>query len=309
MKYVGYVYKIYCNVTSKSYIGITTQDPKRRWDQHKNAALLDKENNHFHKAILKYGWEEFEKSILISLEAEDKEVLLDSLKALEKFYIDKFDSYNSGYNSTLGGDGIIGDANCKSVLVFNELGEQLDKLDSRAAAALKYNVPATSISSCCNRVIYSSGWSKGLRLIFRNEDDLVTTEDIAKLQRIRKNTKIAVKSYNYYTGELVKEYNSITEASEETGISEDSISKCAKRQIASTKLDNTRLAWRLLDDTYNPKYTIEGFINGESIGKYVDTTIIKKIYGISPTSISNCLKGKSSSAGKINGQKIHWKRI
>lgn len=309
MKYVGYVYRIYCNVSSKSYIGITTQDPKRRWDQHKNEALLDKENNHFHKAILKYGWEEFEKEILIMLEADSKEILLDSLKTLESFYIDKFDSYNSGYNSTLGGDGIIGDVCCKGVLVFNELGEQIDKLNSRAEAALKYHVPITSVSSCCNRVIYSSGWNKGLRLVFRNEDDLVTPSDISKLQRIRKNTKVAVKSYNYYTGEFIKEYNSIIEASEDTGVSEDSISKCTKKQISSTKLNDSRLTWRLKDDVYTPIYTIEGFVNGKSIGKYVDTTIIKKIYGISPASISNCLKGTSSSAGQLNGQKIQWKRI
>ena len=36
MKYVGYVYKIYCTVTSKIYIGITTRDINIRWNQHKN---------------------------------------------------------------------------------------------------------------------------------------------------------------------------------------------------------------------------------------------------------------------------------
>ena len=309
MEYVGYVYKIYCNVTSKVYIGITTQDINRRWDQHKNQALLDKDNNHFHKAILKYGWEQFEKIILVTLKAASKEVLIDSLKILEETYIKKFDSYYSGYNSTLGGDGVYGDVCCRKVLIYNELGEHIDTLESRAAAALKYNVPTTSISSCCNRVIYSAGWKDGLRLVFRNEDDLVTSEDISKLQKVRKNIKLKVKSYNYYTGDPVDSYNSITEASQITGINEDSISKCVKRQVISTKFEDTRLVWRQIDDAYIPQYTIEGFVDGKSIGKYVDTTIIKKIYGIRPTSISNCLSGKSSTAGKINGQKIQWKRI
>ena len=50
MKYVGYVYKIYCTVTSKIYIGITTRDINVRWNQHKNESK-DPGNNHFHLAI------------------------------------------------------------------------------------------------------------------------------------------------------------------------------------------------------------------------------------------------------------------
>lgn len=39
MLYVGYVYRFYCLTSQKNYIGITTQDINRRWDQHKNESL------------------------------------------------------------------------------------------------------------------------------------------------------------------------------------------------------------------------------------------------------------------------------
>lgn len=43
MKYVGYVYKIYCTVTSKIYTGITTRDINIRWNQHKNESKNPRE--------------------------------------------------------------------------------------------------------------------------------------------------------------------------------------------------------------------------------------------------------------------------
>ena len=147
------------------------------------------------------------KNLFLKLEADSKEILVKSLKKLEIYYIEENNSYNEGYNSTIGGDGIINDAQNKKVEVYNELGEYLGQCESRAEAASKYKVLASSVSDCCNRIIYSSGWLDGLRLIFRNEDDTVTPKDLQKLKRIRKNIKVPVKAYDYYTGELL---NTIT---------------------------------------------------------------------------------------------------
>lgn len=308
MKYVGYVYKIYCIVTSKIYIGITTRDINIRWNQHKNESK-NPGNNHFHLAIQKYGWDAFEKSILVKLEADSKEILVKSLKKLEIYYIEENNSYNEGYNSTIGGDGIINDAQNKKVEVYNELGEYLGQCESRVEAANKYKVLASSVSDCCNRIIYSSGWLDGLRLIFRNEDDTVTSEDLQKLKRIRKNIKVPVKAYDYYTGELLNTYNSISEAADDTGLRADLISKCAKKERKSTGQGEERTVWRLLNEDYIPQYQFEGFVNGKSIGKYVDTYIIKETLGILPSSISNAVNGKSRHAGLYKGQPITWKKL
>lgn len=312
MKYIGYVYKFYCNITSKNYIGITTkEDVNDRWEEHKREAFnKNRPNNHFHNAIVKYGYDEFEKSILLKLESDNKETLIDSLKQLEKFYIEKFDSYRNGYNSTVGGDGIIGDVCCKKVLVFNELGEYLNTCNSRVEASSLYNVPATGISDCCNRVIYTSGWKDGLRLVFRNEGDIVNQEDLDNIRKAQKNQKIQVKAYDYYTGEYLKTYNSIIEASNDTGINVDSISKCAKKKIIKTGINNqSKLVWRYINDNYIPNYKIEAFVNNQSIGKFVDQQIASKTLNVDQTTISDCLNGKYKSAGKYNGNKIVWKKI
>lgn len=51
----------------------------------------------------KYGPESFSYEILEVVENSTKEGLLQTLNDLETFYIDKYDSYKNGYNSTPGG--------------------------------------------------------------------------------------------------------------------------------------------------------------------------------------------------------------
>ena len=55
-------------------------------------------NSKFARSIRKWGWDAFEGRVL-------EEVYEEDLNELEKFYIEQFDSYENGYNSTLGGDG------------------------------------------------------------------------------------------------------------------------------------------------------------------------------------------------------------
>lgn len=64
---------------------------------------LIKSYSKFANAIRKWGWDSFEGSILEeNIDSQEK------LNELEKYYIKKYDSFNNGYNSTLGGDGVSG---------------------------------------------------------------------------------------------------------------------------------------------------------------------------------------------------------
>lgn len=311
MQYVGYVYKIHCLITNKDYIGITTQNINRRQNQHKNESLGNQEfkDNHFHRAIRKYGWEQFEKSILLKIEADNYDTLRESLDELESFYIKKYDTYNNGYNSTYGGSGVICDTNNKKVLVFNELGEFIEECESRVVAASKYSVLPTSVSDCCNRIILSSGWKNNLRIIFRNEGDTVTEEDIERIRKARKNKQVPVKCYDFNTGELLGTYPSIVEASNQTGIDSDSISKCALHKIKSTIQGGKKLVWRKDNEEYTPIYTIEAFYGDLSLGRYVSTSHASDVFNVPVKYISEYLCGKRKSAGKYNGENIIWKRI
>lgn len=97
------VYKHTNKINGKCYIGIVLngRKPEHRWGIN-GCNYLDNTQYKFARAILKYGWDNFEHEILFAgLTAEEA-------KAKEKELIKKYDSYKNGYNSTLGGDGSLG---------------------------------------------------------------------------------------------------------------------------------------------------------------------------------------------------------
>ena len=62
----------------------------------------------FHKAVRKYGFDNFQYEVVFRELFESIEECKDKLNELEQYYIELYDSYRSGYNSTLGGDTIRG---------------------------------------------------------------------------------------------------------------------------------------------------------------------------------------------------------
>ena len=94
----GYIYiiKNYCN--KKVYIGQTIQSIQERFRQHMKPSTIKKKGSYkIYNAIAKYGKENFYVELL-------EETTPDKLDEREIFYIEKFDSYKNGYNSTNGGD-------------------------------------------------------------------------------------------------------------------------------------------------------------------------------------------------------------
>lgn len=94
----------------KKYIGITSIAPHRRWENGSGYAY----NEHFHRAIQKYGWENIRHEILFDdltrEEAEQKEI---ELISLHKSNISEF-----GYNHSTGGECIA--KGCKHTKEMNE---------------------------------------------------------------------------------------------------------------------------------------------------------------------------------------------
>lgn len=96
----GIIYK-YTSPSGKVYIGQTVDEKKRRKDflSANNPYAGDKIN----KARKKYGPENFEYEILTTVSADSVESLCDLLDFSEQYYIEKYDSCNSGYNLLEGG--------------------------------------------------------------------------------------------------------------------------------------------------------------------------------------------------------------
>jgi group I intron endonuclease len=92
------VYKITNLVNAKCYIGYTTRSVSERWNQHVHRSTKNL-NVKFDNALRKYDISNWNVEIL------EENLSVEASKIQEKYYINLFDSYNLGYNSTLGGDG------------------------------------------------------------------------------------------------------------------------------------------------------------------------------------------------------------
>lgn len=88
-------YTVYVHINrnnQKAYVGITTKEPEERWMNG-----YGYRGQPFYSAILKYGWDSFDHVILESGLTESEAC------NKEQFYIQQYDSYKHGYNSTKGG--------------------------------------------------------------------------------------------------------------------------------------------------------------------------------------------------------------
>jgi hypothetical protein len=115
----------------------------------------------------------------------------------------------------------------------------------------------------------------------------------------------------------MKVYESISNASKDSGISQDMITKCCTGICQSGgKLENERVIWAYYNENKIYKYIpLSSHPNNKRIicvttSKVFDS--IKKasdFYNIGIASIGDCCRGRRKSGGKINGEKAIWKYI
>jgi group I intron endonuclease len=96
------IYKVTNKINGKAYIGQTVFSLKNRKNRHVSETLNRKDNIYFHKAIRKYGSENFDWKILQKCDT------IEELNKLEIHYIELYDTFNNGYNLTKGGKGAVG---------------------------------------------------------------------------------------------------------------------------------------------------------------------------------------------------------
>ena len=94
------IYKVTNLINNKVYIGFDSNWPNRQ-NQHK--LNYTKLHFKFYNAIKKYGWDNFVWEIIYQSRDGDY-----TLKTMESFFIEQHNSFEHGYNSTKGGDGVLG---------------------------------------------------------------------------------------------------------------------------------------------------------------------------------------------------------
>lgn len=95
---IGIIYEHKNKINNKRYVGQTVQPLKARIRE-------GYFNTKFANALNKYGWENFETTILFELEEENKAILIDKLNIIEEIIImrDNLQYDDFGYNVKAGG--------------------------------------------------------------------------------------------------------------------------------------------------------------------------------------------------------------
>lgn len=104
VKCFGIVYSAINTINGMIYIGQTTQSfHKRRLDHESSSRLSHKRKSYFHKALHKYGVDNFKWEVLEYCDSKEE------LDDMEFHYIKQYDSFGKkGYNLTFGGEGSLG---------------------------------------------------------------------------------------------------------------------------------------------------------------------------------------------------------
>jgi len=253
----GIIYKWTCNVSGKSYIGQTVNEKRREKDFLTEGSYAGEKINNARK---KYGLSEdvWTKEVLKRLWCKDgkENELRERLNFWERYYVELFDTFKNGYNSTNGGDcdfseEVIAEMRKRGKERWGNLSEEeknkhkehsleyWKSLSTKERKALiekfkeEYDKWRSSVSDeefyrkvvdchrghSIGRAIYSSKLNRGRK----------RSEEIKKyLSEINKGKKqIGYKVFKYTENkyELIKEYDSILDAAKSIGVKTETLSK------------------------------------------------------------------------------------
>lgn len=255
----GIIYKWTCNVSGKSYIGQTVNEKRREKDFLTEGSYAGEKIDNARK---KYGLSEdvWTKEVLKRLWCKDgkENELRKRLNFWERYYVELFDTFKNGYNSTNGGDcdfseEVIAEMRKRGKEQWDNLSEEerykwreYGKIGSLYWKGLSnenrevlikkskegYNKWRSSVSDeefsrrvvdchrghSIGRAIHSSKLNRGKN---RSEEVKKHLSDINKGKK-----QIGYKVYKYSENkcELIKEYNSILDAAKSIGVNTETLS-------------------------------------------------------------------------------------
>lgn len=203
---MGYIYKIVNSINNKVYIGKTSRTIEIRWQEHRKNFYKLQDDMVIHKAMFKYGPEAFN---IKEIECCNDDIIDER----EKYWIEYYNSYKKGYNSTLGGDGTVL-INYKDILNLWKEGLTLQQI-SKKIGADRHTI-----------------------------SNILKIYNISEKEIFRRGIGRSVIQYDL-KGRFINKYDSITDAANNLGKENIStIRNCCTKQIKSAY----NFLWKFEDD-------------------------------------------------------------
>lgn len=171
--YEGYIYIITNTKSHHKYVGQTLQTIEKRWHQHE----LDSKKYDYplYRAIKKYGSNNFNVYEIEKCVSKNKIQLSRILDEKEIYWISYYDTYNNGYNQTIGGQNNAPNKFPeRPVAEYTMQGVLINTYPSLSASSEATGFSRSDISSCCLKRKVNRVQNR----IFRYLDDPLTQEEI-----------------------------------------------------------------------------------------------------------------------------------
>lgn len=203
------IYKITNKLNNKCYIGQSV-DIQQRWSKHLSTFNGEHTPDYkIYRAFKKYGLQNFTFEIIEECEQQQ-------LDEREIYWINFYDSFEKGYNMSLGGKACNG-TNDKKVYQYSLEGNLIGEYKSAHEASRILNIQFTNICKVCRGERKSAG---GFAWSYNKEN---------KIEKI-KTKRTGDGTVLQYTkdGQLIAEYPTAKAACRETGISDTTIGLVCK---------------------------------------------------------------------------------
>ncbi len=301
-KYRGIIY-LRTSPSGKHYVGQTFDEAGRNYDWNR---MADKyAGGKINRARKKYGPDKFTYKVLVTIVSDNYFKILTILDTLEIYYIKRYDSFNNGYNSTIGGrDALINPPLEESEIVqLTYEGEFVKHWFTIKEAAEHFNIKTCQIHKCCKKLVITVGKFRWMYLkdYENNKNDL-----LSYLPKSKKNlSKVIQLSLD---GEFIKEWETATEASNTLKISIYHISACCNgkrrragnfRWMNSIDYNSCNGIVDKIDFSKTRRYInkiVQFDLDGNFIREWESIKPILEKYEITRKAIEGCCLGKIKTA-------------
>lgn len=288
------VYSFTNKTNQKMYIGMTTRTIDERIKSHIYEAYNPSSlvyDTPFKRAIRKYGMEGFEVEVLYDGLTRDEAIKLEKELILKHQTYYKYKNSN-GYNATIGGENISTPKD--KVVQLTETGELVNTFSSVHEAECIYG---RGIREHCSN-IFKRGKPFGYYWLYEkdylNFNSQVEVEHFIRYNRTRSVVQLTKE------GDYIKMWDSIGEASAQTGLSIGNISSVCSKNRCSTG-DYVFMYYQdYYDNGFLPKENnqdrskkvLQFSKDGALIGKFDSLKDASELTGSSLSGISNVCNGK-----------------